>query len=90
MDYLVKPKEIFREISRVLRPGGKAIMTLSNRCFPTKAWQLWLQTNDFEHIFIVGSFFHYAGGFEQPSAVDISPNPGRSDPLYIVQAKKAD
>lgn len=44
---------------------------------------------DLEHVFIVGSFFHYAGGFEPPYALDLSPNPGRSDPLYIVEAKKA-
>ena len=37
-------------------------MAISNRCFPTKAIQIWLQTNDLEHIFIVGSYFHYSGG----------------------------
>lgn len=37
VDYLTKPLEIFREMHRVLRPGGKAIMSFSNRCFPTKA-----------------------------------------------------
>jgi len=50
--------------------------------------QIWLQTSDLEHIFIVGSFFHYAGCFEPPSCIDASPNPGRSDPLFIVRAKK--
>jgi hypothetical protein len=42
-----------------------------------------------EHVFVVGSFFHYAGGFEPPFALDLSPNPGRSDPLFVVEAKKA-
>jgi hypothetical protein len=56
--------------------------------FPTKAFQIWLQTSDLEHIFIAGSFFHYSGMFESPSCKDISPNPGRSDPLYIVKAIK--
>jgi len=90
VDYLNKPRAVFEEINRVLRPGGVAVMSCSNRCFPTKAIQLWLQTNDLEHVFIVGSFFHYAGGFEPPSALDISPNPGRSDPLYIIRGTKAD
>lgn len=31
VDYLNKPLEVFREIRRVLRPGGKAIMSMSNR-----------------------------------------------------------
>ena len=31
VDYLNKPLEVFNEIHRVLRPGGKAIMSMSNR-----------------------------------------------------------
>ena len=50
VDYLTRPLEVFREINRVLRPGGKAIMSISNRCFPTKAIQIWLQTGDLEHV----------------------------------------
>lgn len=89
VDYLVKPLEVFKEMKRVLKPGGKAVMAISNRCFPTKAWRLWLSTGDMEHIFIVGSFFHFAGGFDPPTAVDISPNFGITDPLYIVQATRS-
>jgi SAM-dependent methyltransferase len=88
VDYLTKPKEIFKEIGRVLKPRGICILSISNRCFPTKAWNLWLRTNDLEHVFIAGSFFHYAGMFEPPSCDDISPNPGRSDPLFIIKAAK--
>ena len=89
VDYLNKPREIFKEIGRVLRPGGKALIAISNRCFPTKAWNLWLRTNDLEHVFIVGSFFHFTTGvFEEPSCADISPNPGRSDPMYVIKGVK--
>lgn len=86
IDYLTKPLEVVKEIGRVLKPGGMAIISMSNRCFPTKAFQIWLQTSDLEHIFIVGSFFHYSGLFEPPKSFDRSPNPGRTDPLYIVTA----
>eukprot|EP00591_Stephanopyxis_turris_P010895 CAMPEP_0195510906 /NCGR_PEP_ID=MMETSP0794_2-20130614/3408_1 /TAXON_ID=515487 /ORGANISM="Stephanopyxis turris, Strain CCMP 815" /LENGTH=219 /DNA_ID=CAMNT_0040638417 /DNA_START=279 /DNA_END=938 /DNA_ORIENTATION=+ len=86
IDYLNKPKDIFNEIGRVLRPGGVCMLAMSNRCFPTKAFRIWLQTSDLEHVFIVGSFYHYSGLFEPASCDDISPNPGRSDPLYIVKA----
>jgi SAM-dependent methyltransferase len=85
-DYLNKPLDVMKEVGRVLRPGGQAIISISNRCFPTKAFQLWLQTNDLEHVFIIGSFFHYTNLFEPPSSEDRSPNPGRSDPLYIIKA----
>jgi hypothetical protein len=87
VDYLTRPLEVFSEMSRVLKPGGTAIISQSNRCFPTKAWKLWLNTNDAQHIYIIGSFFHYAGTYEKAEAFDVSPNPGRSDPMYIVQAK---
>lgn len=36
-----------------------------------------------------GSYFHYSKCFAPPEAKDISPRPGRSDPMYIVQARKA-
>jgi len=74
IDYLNKPLEICSEVARVLKPGGAAMFSLSNRCFPTKAVGIWLSTNDLEHVYIVGSYFHYASGFKPPSAVEVSPN----------------
>ncbi|KAK0570763.1 hypothetical protein LWI29_006074 [Acer saccharum] len=89
VDYLTKPMEVFKEMCRILKPGGLAIMSFSNRCFWTKAISIWTSTGDAEHVMIVGAYFHYARGFEPPQAVDISPNPGRSDPMYIVYSRKA-
>jgi len=89
VDYLTKPLEIFQEMQRVLKPGGLAVMSFSNRCFPTKAISIWTQTGDPDHIWIVGSYFHYAGGFNPAKAEDISANPGRSDPMYVVYARKS-
>ncbi|KAL5768646.1 hypothetical protein ACOSQ2_015429 [Xanthoceras sorbifolium] len=89
VDYLTKPIEVFKEMNRILKPGGLAIMSFSNRCFWTKAISIWTSTGDADHAMIVGAYFHYAGGFEPPQAVDISPNPGRSDPMYIVYSRKA-
>ena len=64
-------------MARVLKPGGKAYFSLSNRRFPTKVIDIWNTTNDVEHAFLIGSFFHYSGGFQAPSAVEISPNKDR-------------
>eukprot|EP01024_Parvocaulis_polyphysoides_P059210 TRINITY_DN6396_c0_g1_i5.p1 TRINITY_DN6396_c0_g1~~TRINITY_DN6396_c0_g1_i5.p1 ORF type:complete len:322 (+),score=29.44 TRINITY_DN6396_c0_g1_i5:98-967(+) len=93
VDYLTKPLQVFQEMHRVLKPGGTAIMSFSNRCFPTKAIAIWTSTDDLEHIYIVGSYFHYSvkGGYTNPVAVDISPPPGlfgAGDPMYVVQAQK--
>ncbi|KAK8509072.1 hypothetical protein V6N12_018161 [Hibiscus sabdariffa] len=86
VDYLTKPPDVFKEMSRILEPGALAIMSFSNRCFWTKAISIWTSTGDTDHALIIGSYFHYAGGFEPPQAVDISPNPGpgpgRSDPMF--------
>ncbi|XP_078428938.1 S-adenosyl-L-methionine-dependent methyltransferases superfamily protein [Wolffia australiana] len=88
VDYLTKPLDVFKEMNRILKPGGLAIMSFSNRCFWTKAISIWTSTGDADHSLIVGSYFHYVGGYEAPVGVDISPNPGRSDPMYVVYARK--
>lgn len=75
IDYLNSPLEICKEVARVLKPGGAAMFALSNRCFPTKAINLWLRTNDLEHCFIVGSYFHYTEMFRPPTAVEVGPGP---------------
>ena len=88
MDYLTKPLEMMKEVRRVLKPGGTAMMSFSNRCFPTKAVSVWTSTGDLDHIWIVGAYFHYAGCFEGLRAEDISPKPGKTDPMYVVYATK--
>ena len=36
MEYLAEPVKILKEVHRVLRPGGKIILSQSNHCFPSK------------------------------------------------------
>jgi len=88
VDYLTKPIDVFKEMRRILKPSGLAIMSFSNRCFWTKAISIWTSTGDADHAWIVGAYFHYVGGFEPPQALDISPNPGRTDPMYVVCSRK--
>jgi SAM-dependent methyltransferase len=85
VDYLVRPVEVFADVARVLRPGGRFVVTFSNRCFPSKAIRGWLMTDDNGHLSIVRAYFEESGAFEEPTAVQCNPGV-RGDPLYAVWA----
>jgi SAM-dependent methyltransferase len=71
VDYLTKPHEMFREMHRILRPGGVSLMSFSNRCFPTKAIAMWLQADDIGRLTIVGSYYHYSAKWTSIQALNI-------------------
>jgi SAM-dependent methyltransferase len=85
VDYLVDPVTVFAEVARVLRPGGRFVVTFSNRCFPTKAVRGWLESDDRGHVEIVRRYFELAGGFE-PALAQLRTPGGRGDPLHAVWA----
>jgi SAM-dependent methyltransferase len=90
VQYLVRPAEVFAEIGRVLAPGAPLIVTFSNRCFPTKAVAVWQMLDDREHAELVGLYCRLSGAFGPSRAFDVSPNPGRTDPLFAVVAEALD
>ncbi|MSP66648.1 MAG: methyltransferase domain-containing protein [Alphaproteobacteria bacterium] len=86
VQYLTRPVAVFAEIARVLRPGGECLVTFSNRLFPTKAIALWRALDAAGHADLVAFYFRSAGGFSDLFQEDLSPAPGRSDPLWLVGA----
>jgi SAM-dependent methyltransferase len=88
VDYLVRPVEVFRDVARVLRPGGVFVCTFSNRCFPTKAIRGWLLTSDVQHGEIVAEYFRRAGGYDTPRIERRTPIGHAGDPLFAVWSRR--
>ncbi len=89
VQYLTQPLAVFGDIARVLKPGGGCAVSFSNRCFPTKAVEIWRGLNDGGHAWLVGEYFRRAGGFDEPQTEDLSPGGGLTDPLFVVTARKS-
>jgi len=92
IDYLTRPLEVMKEVSRVLKPNGKIAILFSNRLFIQKAVGLWTGADDIDHAYTVGAYLHFSGGgFEAIKARDLSERKGKlvlGDPLYVVTAVK--
>ncbi len=97
IDYLIHPLEVMKEVARVLKPGGKVAVIISNRLFLTKAVGLWTGSDDIEHAYTVGSYLRYCdGGFSDIKAEDLSTRKKNGkervivgDPLYVITATKS-
>ena len=84
VQYLTRPVDVFAEIGRVLKPGGRAIVAMSHRCFPTKAIRAFHTLDASDRIRLVATYFAMAENFDDAAFVDRSPP--NADPLWIVTA----
>jgi hypothetical protein len=92
IDYMIYPRELLREVGRILKPGGSVHILFSNRLFLQKAVGLWTGKDDLDHAYTVGSYLHYSkGGFVDIYAKDLSTRKkGKivGDPMYVVVGTK--
>jgi FKBP-type peptidyl-prolyl cis-trans isomerase 2 len=98
VEYLVRPLAVMRELSRVLQPGGRCLVSFSNRWHPSKAIALWSELNEFERMGLVQEYFLQSGKFgdvrtfsrrnwERPETDPYSPGLSTADPVYVVAAR---
>ncbi|USR90016.1 class I SAM-dependent methyltransferase [Phormidium yuhuli AB48] len=97
VQYLQHPEAVFAEIHRILKPGGLAIISFSNRMFYQKAIQAWREGSEASRVQLVKRYFQAVPGFAEPEVIiktsDVPPIlqmmgfPG-ADPFYAVIGEK--
>jgi SAM-dependent methyltransferase len=97
VQYIQYPEAIFSEIYRILKPGGIAVISFSNRMFFQKAIQAWRDASEAARVELVRGYFASVPGFttsEVISSKSTAPSflqwlgvPG-GDPLYAVIAHR--
>lgn len=75
-DYLTKPVEVLKALHTVTKEGGTVHLTISNRCFPTKAISRWLRVSEEERLLMIGDYLYFAG-WQNIEIVELSN--GRAD-----------
>ena len=99
IEYLTQPRETVNEISRVLVPGGRVLISFSNRWYPPKVTRLWLEIHEFERMGLVLDYLLENGRFSELYTFSARnwPRPAddrhaekitTSDPIYVVAARK--
>ncbi|PSB21815.1 SAM-dependent methyltransferase [filamentous cyanobacterium CCP1] len=97
VQYLQRPEAVFAEIYRVLKPGGIAIISFSNRMFYQKAIQAWRDGSEDDRVELVKRYFRAIPGFSEPETIvrlsmlprvlQLMGIPG-GDPFYAVIAER--
>jgi SAM-dependent methyltransferase len=97
VQYLQQPEAAFGEIYRILKPGGLAIISFSNRMFYQKAIAAWRDGSESNRVSLVKGYFKSVPGFSTPEVITHTPSippilqmlgmPG-GDPFYAIVAER--
>lgn len=90
IEYLTYPLKIMTEVARVTKPGGKFVVTFSERWFPTKAITLWPQLHPFERMQLVLEYFSDSELFTDLNTYSKRGLPRPKDDQYFKQIKTSD
>lgn len=97
VQYLQYPDAVFTEIHRILKPGGIAIISFSNRMFFQKAITAWRDGTEDKRVKLVRNYFQSVPGFSQPEVITRKSEVasflqmfgvGFGDPFYAVIAQR--
>mmetsp|Transcript_11232 Transcript_11232/g.12829 ORF Transcript_11232/g.12829 Transcript_11232/m.12829 type:complete len:657 (-) Transcript_11232:104-2074(-) len=91
VDFLSKPREVFRSVWRLLKPGGKFIVAFSSKDayadkFGDVQINLWRSYTDDQHMWIMGSYFQFSAGdgWTDIQGYDISVDDAKKEDIPIV------
>jgi hypothetical protein len=90
VEYLIHPKEVFREVARILKPDGYFVVSFSNRWFPPKVIKIWTELHDFERMGLVLEYFLQTGFYKNLNTFSMRGLPRNEDDNYFPEIPHAD
>jgi SAM-dependent methyltransferase len=82
VDYMTRPLDVFREVGRVLQPGGLFLVVFSNRFFPPKVVKIWREAGEEERVLLVADLFDESAVFDLPRVFVSRGKPRPKDDKY--------
>ncbi|UHD16586.1 methyltransferase domain-containing protein [Thiocapsa bogorovii] len=90
VEYLTRPFEVFREVARVLKPGGRFVLTFSDRWFPPKVIRIWQELHAFERLALVLEYLRESGRFGRLETFSLRGHPRPADDKYADRLAESD
>lgn len=90
VEYLVQPMEVFHETARILKPGGRFLLSFSNRWFPPKVTRLWTLLHPYERMGWILQLFEDTNQFGKLLTMSVQGWPRPVDDPYYAKVPYSD